>query len=116
MVVVYMDFNEYQFRAKQTAVYPFRYGTAGLYYTGMGLASEAGEVVGKIKKIMRDDNGYISEARKKEIVDEIGDVIWYCAMICDELQVNLGYAAGKNLQKLEDRKERGMIKGSGDDR
>lgn len=115
-MVVYVDFNEYQFRAKKTAQYPYRYGVTGLYYTVMGLASEAGEVVGKVKKILRDDNGYISEDRKSQIVDELGDVLWYCAMIADELQVNLGYVAGKNLNKLEDRKERGVIKGSGDNR
>lgn len=111
-----MDFNAYQFRAKSTAQYPDRNGPVGLYYTALGLVSEAGEVAGKVKKIIRDDNGQISDEKKKQILDEVGDVLWYCAMIADELDTNFGYVAEINANKLEDRKQRGVIKGSGDNR
>ncbi|NCV03716.1 MAG: hypothetical protein EBV46_04600, partial [Burkholderiaceae bacterium] len=49
-------------------------------------------------------------------IDELGDVLWYCAMIADELNITLGYAAERNISKLEDRQNRNVIGGSGDNR
>jgi len=54
-----MDFDEYQKEANKTAIYPVL--GAKFVYPTLGLADEAGEVVGKIKKVMRDDGG-----RKKD--------------------------------------------------
>lgn len=110
-----MEFNNYQFRARQTAIYP-KEGLQGLLYTSLGLVSEAGEVAGKVKKILRDDSSIISPERHEQLVDELGDVLWYCAMVAEELDVNLGYVANKNIEKLEDRMSRGKIQGSGDKR
>ena len=110
-----MEFNNYQFRARMTAIYP-KEGLQGLLYTSLGLVSEAGEVAGKVKKILRDDASFISPERHEQLVDELGDVLWYCAMVAEELDVNLGYVASKNLEKLEDRMSRGKIQGSGDNR
>lgn len=110
-----MDFNNYQFRAGMTAIYP-KEGLQGLLYTSLGLVSEAGEVAGKVKKILRDDASALSPERHEELVDELGDVLWYCAMVADELAINLGYVAARNIEKLEDRMNRGKIKGSGDTR
>lgn len=113
--MINMDFNNYQFRAAKTAIYP-KEGLQGLLYTSLGLVSEAGEVAGKVKKILRDDESVISPDRHEQLVDELGDVLWYCAMVADELGITLSYAAMRNIDKLEDRMNRGKIQGSGDNR
>jgi NTP pyrophosphatase (non-canonical NTP hydrolase) len=52
----------------------------------------------------------------EEIVKELGDVLWYLAAMADELGTTLNHVAEVNLEKLRDRKERGVIKSSGDNR
>jgi NTP pyrophosphatase (non-canonical NTP hydrolase) len=110
-----MDFNSYQRRASHTAIYPTD-GLNGLLYTSLGLVSESGEVAGKVKKILRDNNSVMTDERKEQLIDELGDVLWYCAMIANELKTNLGAVAARNIDKLEDRKNRNVIGGSGDNR
>lgn len=110
-----MDFSNYQFRAGKTAKYPNN-PVLGVLYTSLGLASEAGEVAGKVKKMIRDDDMELTHDRKQQIIDELGDVLWYCAMLATELNVTLTEVAIKNIQKLEDRNQRGVIQGSGDKR
>lgn len=110
-----MDFNSYQTRAGKTAIYPTD-GLNGLLYTSLGLVSESGEVAGKVKKILRDNNSVMTDERKEQLIDELGDVLWYCAMIANELKTNLGAVAARNIDKLEDRKNRNVIGGSGDNR
>ena len=111
-----MTFDNYQTNASRTAFYPRVFKNQGLYYTALGLAGEAGEVANKVKKVMRDNNGNLEEIAKTEILSELGDVLWYCATIADELGVNLEDIAKLNLIKLEDRMNRGKIQGSGDKR
>lgn len=110
-----MDFSNYQFRAGKTAKYPNN-PVLGVLYTSLGLASEAGEVAGKVKKMIRDDDMELTHDRKQQIIDELGDVLWYCAMVATELNVTLAEVAIRNIQKLEDRNQRGVIQGSGDKR
>tara|TARA_S200002703_G_scaffold22864_1_gene19630 strand:+ start:925 stop:1287 length:363 start_codon:yes stop_codon:yes gene_type:complete len=98
--------NEYQEKCKATAIYPKKDAIA---YLSLGLVSEAGEVAGKIKKNIRDGS-------KSNVASEIGDVLWYCAMLANELGANLGKLMEDNLYKLNDRKVRGTLQGSGDDR
>ena len=111
-----MTFNNYQTNASRTAFYPREFPNQGLYYTTLGLVGEAGEIANKVKKIMRDTNGKLEEINKADIFDELGDVLWYCASLADELGVNLEDVAKCNLIKLEDRINRGKIQGSGDKR
>ena len=111
-----MTFNNYQANAGRTAFYPRVFKNQGLYYTALGLAGEAGEVANKVKKIMRDNNGKLEEINKADIFDELGDVLWYCASLADELGVNLEDVAISNINKLADRLKRDKIKGSGDKR
>ena len=112
-----MTFNNYQTNASRTAFYPrAEYKNQGLYYTTLGLVGEAGEIANKVKKIIRDNDGNLEELSKTDIFYELGDVLWYCANIADELGVNLGDVAKSNLNKLADRLNRGKIKGSGDNR
>ena len=104
--VMTVDF--YEERASLTAIYPKE---KALEYLALGLTSEAGEVAGKVKKLIRDGKG-----DKKAIASEIGDVLWYCAMLAKETKVPLNDIMKDNLKKLYSRKERGTLQGSGDNR
>lgn len=109
-----MNFDKYQRKAVGTAIYPNQ--GDNLYYPALGLAGEAGEVCDKIKKIMRDSGGVPTKDQKLEILKELGDVLWYVANLCEELDYDMWYAAHVNIEKLESRKERGVLGGSGDNR
>ena len=103
--------------AHYTAAYPEK-GTRSamaLAYVGLGLG-EAGEVQGKIKKVLRDDGGVITDEKREAISAELGDVLWYLAGVATELGVTLDDIARDNIAKLLDRKSRGVIGGSGDNR
>ena len=112
-----MTFEEYQEQTKTTAAYPDdRNFSHNVTYLTMGLASEAGEVAGKVKKILRDERGNISAGHIQQIEAELGDVLWYVAQLANELELSLDAVARKNIEKLSSRKERGTISGSGDNR
>jgi len=85
-----------------------------IVYPTLGLVNEAGEVAGKIKKIFRDKGGQIGEEERQALKSELGDVLWYLAQICTELDLSLEEVAAYNLEKLLDRLERGVIRGEGD--
>lgn len=111
-------FTEYQDKTDQTAVYP-EVGTGTIIavnYVALGVANEGGEVAGKIKKAWRDDDSKITDKKREELIGEMGDVLWYLAQLANELGVSLGEVAEKNIVKLLDRRERGVIGGSGDNR
>ena len=112
---IYMKFSEYQEKATKTALYP-KVAGHGWMYPALGLANEAGEVNGKLKKVIRDNDGTIDEATQKEISKELGDVLWYIAQLATELQINLDEVAEANINKLASRQERGVIGGHGDNR
>jgi len=107
-------FDLYQDAAEATALYPDK--GDNLYYPTLGLAGEAGEVCEKVKKIMRDQKGYVTEENTEAISQELGDVLWYVAMVATELNMSLSAIAEDNMQKLKDRQERGVLQGSGDKR
>ena len=110
-----MKFDEYQEATATTAVYPGQGSITGLYYVGLGLG-EAGEVQGKIKKILRDDDGVLIQEKIDAISAELGDVLWYLSQTATELGLRLSDVAEYNIEKLFGRRERGTIKGSGDNR
>ena len=108
------DFNAYQRSAARTAIYPHQHK---ILYPALGLAGEAGEVANKVKKLIRDGEDVEGfELKKIAIASEIGDVLWYCAMMAKEVGVPLNTIMQENLSKLHSRKERGTLQGSGDDR
>jgi len=109
-----MNFEEYQKQSRTTAMYP-NLGN-NFIYPVLGLAGESGEVSEKIKKVIRDDGGVVSDIKREEIKKELGDVLWYIAQICTELNLSMEEVAKFNLEKLFSRKERGVITGSGDNR
>lgn len=116
-------FDDYQALSADTAIYPGKGNINGLMYVGLGLG-EAGEVQGKIKKIWRDDlfgqpieNPQKYSPQKVEAIkSELGDLLWYVAQTATELGLSLGDIAISNIDKLQDRKERGVLQGSGDNR
>jgi len=87
-----------------------------IVYPTMGMVNEAGEVAGKVKKIFRDRGGEITESDREALKQELGDVLWYMAQICTELNLSLQEVAEANLTKLFSRLERGQIRGDGDNR
>ena len=103
-----MLLDDYQREAKDTAIYPV---SAHVIYPAMGLANEAGEVLGKVKKMIRD-----GKLDREATLAEIGDVLWYVAVLADDLNTNLSDIANNNLQKLRSRQARGTLQGSGDNR
>lgn len=138
-----MRFNDYQEKTGETAVYPSGkklpswldniiaggdpdssfvenfLNVESIGYCVMGLVGEAGELANKVKKIKRDnpegDLG-VSAELKKTLIDELGDVLWYVSELATCLGYDLSDVAKMNLSKLESRKERGTIAGSGDNR
>ncbi len=124
-----MKFSEYQISADSTALYPpvlipHRVGEnmveenlrLNIVYPALGLAGETGEFANKVKKIIRDSQGYVSPERKESLLDELGDVLWYVSACATALDGSLDAVARNNLKKLADRKERGKIQGEGDKR
>ncbi len=109
-----MNFTEYQTKSRKTAKYP-SIGHPVIYPT-LGLTNEAGEVAGKIKKIFRDKAGLIGETELENLKSELGDVLWYLAQVCTELDLSLDQVAEHNIEKLYSRLERGKISGDGDNR
>ena len=109
-----MDFATYQEKSRVTAVYPDAGRT--MVYPTLGLAGEAGEVAEKVKKIIRDDGGVVSDTKRTEIAKELGDVLWYVSQIATELGVSLDDVAQGNIDKLYSRMDRDVLRGSGDNR
>lgn len=108
-----VQLDEYLDFTNTTAIYP-EAGTGSnleLYYLSLGLVSEAGEVAGKVKKLIRD--GKYDPAG---LVKELGDVFWYAVRLVDAVGYSPSDALTINMAKLSQRKEAGTISGSGDER
>ena len=112
-----MTFKEYQSLAHMFALESVegKFGDV-VVYPVMGLAEEAGEVVGKFAKIIRDKDAQISFEAKQELAKELGDVLWFVAEISSNLGLELSAIAVGNIEKLRSRKERNKIQGEGDNR
>ena len=110
-----MTFKEYSETAEKTAQYP---KDQGLVYCAFGLSNEAGEVLGKLKKLIRDHDSFAAalEENRLAVADELGDVLWYLSQLAKEIGVPLEEIAYRNNLKLLDRLQRNAIKGSGDKR
>mgnify|MGYP003589572106 CR=1 FL=1 len=104
-----MTFKSYSKTASKTAIYP---DYVKLLYPLLGLSGEVGEVMNKIKKHYRDD----VPLDKGDLKKELGDILWYLNAVCKDLNIDFEDMAQSNLDKLLDRKKRGVIGGSGDER
>ena len=103
-----MDFKEYQRKAVSFALYP---ATHKVLYPTLGLCGESGEVAEKVKKQVRD-----GVFNRLEVAKELGDVLWYLTNVCNDIGYSLDEIAVLNINKLNSRKERGTLQGSGDNR
>jgi NTP pyrophosphatase (non-canonical NTP hydrolase) len=109
-----MNLKKYALFTRTTAIYP-EANTGSIHelmYLSLGLSGESGELANKVKKIYRDGNIEGLEALSKEL----GDVFWYLVRLCDSLNVSPEAVIMSNVVKLQDRKSRGVLSGSGDDR
>jgi len=110
-----MDIEEYQSEASETAIFPNElpdFIEVGQVYTVLGQGGESGEIQEKLKKAIREDEEeYIEDMRA-----EVGDSIWYLSQVCEEFGWELEEVAEENIEKLQDRKERGELTGEGDNR
>lgn len=125
-----MNIDDYQRLAGETAIYPGRGGTLGAIYNALALG-EAGEIQGKVSKLIRDDGVIqkwvtltcsvygiedIYEERRAELKKELGDLLWHMSMLAHDLGYSMSEIAQANLDKLADRSKRGVLGGSGDNR
>ncbi len=113
-----MKFDDYQ---KKATKYDFFEATEDTNQVGflekvLGLVGEAGETADKIKKLIRDKDGVVSDEDRTAISKELGDTLWYLASIARYLNVPLSEVAQGNLDKLESRFERNKLHGEGDER
>lgn len=105
-----IDVNDYQFKALT-----YRMPTANSTYALLNLAGEAGEVLSLSAKFIRDGDMYPEDYRSA-MKKELGDVMWMVAAVAKDNGLLLSDICRANLDKLESRKQRNVISGSGDDR
>ena len=109
-----MDANEYQERAFEFGIYPEK-GNNWIYPC-IGLAGETGEVAELIKRAIRDKKSHIDDELRQKIKLELGDVAWYVAVLAKELDLSFEEILKANINKLANRKNKGTLHGSGDER
>jgi len=121
-----MELNEYQNKAKTTAIYPHQGNN--LIYTVMGLAGEAGELANKTKKLMRSYglepgtsiDELINNPKSRKILEglygELGGILWYVSQVATELHTTLDIIGEANLDELSNRVKSNSIEGDGDNR
>lgn len=107
-----MTFDEYQKLALTTA----KDKDNEFFHRVLGLVGEAGEIAEKVKKLVRDHDADIDKLDKDDMAKELGDVLWYVATLADYLGISLDDIAERNVAKLASRKQRGTLRGSGDNR
>jgi len=107
-----MTLNEYQERAIKEAFYE----KDDIAYNALGITGEAGEIADHVKKMLRDDDGILTEERREILKKELGDVLWYVANMAKRLDATLDEVAVLNIAKIKNRKKRNVYRGSGDNR
>jgi len=124
-----MTFEEYEAAMAETKVYPLG---ARVMYPALALVEEVGEVMGVLAKHMRDRSLNVTGAsgvqykavvdlvldtdEQEKILDELGDVLWDLTALSTDLGVPLFRVAQRNVEKLRDRKARGVLHGNGSNR
>jgi NTP pyrophosphatase (non-canonical NTP hydrolase) len=106
--------NDYQRAALRTAAPREKHNE--VFHLLLGLVGETGEIAEKAKKIVRDNGSDFSRWDTEDIKKELGDTLWYVAVIADHFDLALEDVAALNIAKLADRQRRGVLGGSGDDR
>lgn len=101
-----MRMNEYQALARRTSNTngPEQASYDKLINGVMGLCGEAGECIDVVKKTMFQQH----ELDTDKLVEELGDVLWYCAELACGLGVTLEEVAQRNIDKLRRRYPEGF--------
>lgn len=110
-----MTLDEYQQKALTTAKWSGDH-LKDLSHWTLGVTGESGEIAEKVKKIIRDNDGIVSKEIRRELAKEIGDVLWYLAILSKHLGYSFDEIGQTNIVKLSSRQRRNVIKGSGDNR
>lgn len=110
-----MTFDEYQKQALTTAENNYEPLMEKTIWA-MGVAGEAGEVLEKWKKIVAYKDGQVTPEARDELAKELGDVVWYIAVLAESLGLSFDDVMQRNVEKLKSRQARGVIKGKGDNR
>jgi len=87
-----------------------------IFYASMGLSGEAGEVCNKVKKILRDGGGVLSNEMKTKLLGELGGVAWYLVALTEEFGFEIEDVLEYNYEQIRGRQARNTLKGDGDDR
>lgn len=116
-----MNLNDYQSKALKTDISGkgkdfFEVKDLPFLEQLLGLVGETGEFADKMKKILREKDGIMTEKDREEAKKELGDVLWYLAVVSKYLGYDLDDVAKANIDKLASRAQRGTLKGSGDNR
>ncbi|GAA2839542.1 nucleoside triphosphate pyrophosphohydrolase family protein [Kribbella solani] len=109
-----MEMNSYQQAALRTAAPKEKHNE--LFHLLLGLVGETGEIAEKAKKVVRDKDSDFSQWDREDLTKELGDVLWYTAVIADYFDIPLAEVAELNIAKLADRQKRAVLGGSGDNR
>lgn len=109
-----MDCDDYQQAALRTA--RAKDAPDEFMHLVLGLVGEAGEIAEKVKKLVRDKNSDLAQLDRDDMAAELGDVLWYTAVLANYLDLSLDDIAQRNVAKLADRQRRAVIGGSGDNR
>jgi len=70
-----------------------------LVHGAIGCCTEAGEIMDIIKKSLFYSRGI----KKWDLVEEIGDMLWYIGILCDELEISFEEIMDMNIKKLKER-------------
>lgn len=95
--------DSYQLDAARTMA-PRTLDTFNLAVGGLGLAGESGEVVDLIKKVV--SHGH--ELDREKLTEELGDVLWYVAMLCTLCAIPMSEVGLRNISKLHRRYPNGF--------
>ncbi len=109
-----MDCDDYQRAALRTA--RDKDAPDEFMHLVLGLVGETGEIAEKVKKLVRDEHSDLDRLDRDDMAAELGDVLWYAAVLADFLGLSLGDIAQRNIAKLADRQRRAVLGGAGDNR
>jgi len=109
-----MNMNDYQQAALRTASPKTKKDE--VFHLILGLVGEAGEIAEKAKKVVRDQKSDFATFDTDDLTKELGDVLWYVAVLADHFDIDLQDIADVNIAKLASRQQRGKLSGSGDNR
>jgi NTP pyrophosphatase (non-canonical NTP hydrolase) len=80
-------------------IFNIQEGDARLLHAGIGLATESGEFLDALKKHLF----YGGDLDKVNLKEELGDLLWYIALACDELGTDFSTLKATNIKKLQAR-------------